>query len=418
MVRARREAGSLFLGAWHNPPIMSERLSYQVDAYLRQVSTTVENVGELEGRPYAVLADSVLYPEGGGQPADRGRLAGVDVVDVQKIDGAAFHFLTSAVDAGRATVELDWQRRYDHMQQHTAQHLLSAIAATEFGWETTSFHLGTARSDVELNATELEPSAIARLEERVIEEIRAARPTSARWLTSSEYNELDIRSRGLPADFEGEVRLVEIEGVDLTTCGGTHLRSTAEIETIQLGDTEPMRGGTRLHWVAGGRVRKRLETLEVRNRELRSLLETSGDELAGALAAKLESLRGVTRELKQAHQELATARATSLALAPGRLAEVHVDGVDGGFLQHMAREVIAQAPEKVALVTSSNDKGHFFCIVTGNQTELDLAATGGRVAELLEGRGGGSKGQFQGKAASLARRGEAVSLLETLLQDD
>ena len=127
--------------------------AYERDSFLEELETEVVAVGQERGRPYAVLADTILYPEGGGQPADRGWLGDVAVDDVQRESGVIRHFLEKEVRTGPVRVTLDWERRFDHMQQHTAQHLLTAIAAERFSWTTTAFHLGREVSDIELDTS-------------------------------------------------------------------------------------------------------------------------------------------------------------------------------------------------------------------------------------------------------------------------
>src|SRR6185503_19277103 len=214
------------------------------------------------------------------------------------------HYLGSVVNAGRSTVRLDWARRFDHMQQHTAQHLLSALAADRFGWETTSFHLGAQTCDVELAASELPAARQGELEEAIAAEVRAARPVTTRRVASEALAGLAVRSRGLPAGHTGDVRLVEIAGVDLNTCGGTHLASTAEIECVKLLGVEPMRGGTRLYWVAGGRARARLAAHEARNEALRRALEAGDDELAAVAASKVAQLQESERARRRLLERL------------------------------------------------------------------------------------------------------------------
>jgi Ser-tRNA(Ala) deacylase AlaX len=378
---------------------------------LAELSTNVLRTGEQDGHTFAVLRDTILYPEGGGQPSDRGSVNGVEVLDVQKVDGEIRHYLAEQITAGPAHLVLDWKRRFDHMQQHTAQHLLSAVALELFDWPTTSFHLGESQCDIELDVAEVESDALEALQARVRQEIRAARPVTARRITVDEYKALGIRTRGLPEGHRGDVRLVEIEGIDVTTCGGTHLSSTAEIESVHLGPTESLRGGTRLFWLAGGRVHTRLALLEQRNRELRRLLETSGVELVGATRAKLETLREARRELKRKSAELAEARAGALAASPERVVEDHYAFADGGFLQAVARGLLSRAPEKLALLTAAGESGSFFSIVAGADSGAHLSELGPRVAEVLSGRGGGSATVFQGKAESLDRRLEALELV-------
>ena len=208
---------------------MSALRAFERDPYLTELSVRVVETGAQGGRPWAVLDDTILFPEGGGQPADRGALGGVRVVDVQVVDGAVRHYLASPVSDGQVELHLDWDRRFDHMQQHTAQHLLTAVAADRLGWETTAFHLGPETCDIELAAASVAPADLIRLEAEVASEIRAARRVTHRRVQPEAMASLPVRTRGLPEGHEGDVRLVEIEGIDLNTCGGTHLRSTSEI---------------------------------------------------------------------------------------------------------------------------------------------------------------------------------------------
>lgn len=389
--------------------------AYEREPYRSRLEVTVLEVGKEDGRPYAVLDDTVFYPEGGGQPADRGELGGVSVVDVQRRGGAVRHYLASDVSPGPTELALDWRRRFDHMQQHTAQHLLSALAADRFGWPTTSFHLGDRECDVELDVPSLAPDSLAALEEAVAAEIRAARPVRARRVSPEEYSALAVRTRGLPEGHTGDVRLVEIDGIDVTTCGGTHLVSTAEIEAVSLLGTAPMRGGTRLYFVAGGRVRRRLAGHEAQLGELRRLLEAPEDELAQAAQARNEQLRESQRRVRNLEERQAVLLAEALAARGGPLSELHVEDVDGGFLQRLAARFEKGSTAGAALLTASGPKGAFFAVVAGPESALDVKAAGAQVAAILGGRGGGSSRLFQGKAGDLARRGEALAALGQLL---
>ncbi|HQR46407.1 MAG TPA: hypothetical protein PK598_10390 [Thermoanaerobaculia bacterium] len=126
---------------------MSRVPLFEREPYRTECGTEILSVGEADGRPFAVLSDTILYPEGGGQPADRGFLNGAPVLDVQRRGGEIRHLLERPVAPGPATLRLDWDRRFDHMQQHTGQHLLTAVAQDRFRWSTTAFHLGDRGSD-------------------------------------------------------------------------------------------------------------------------------------------------------------------------------------------------------------------------------------------------------------------------------
>jgi alanyl-tRNA synthetase len=389
--------------------------SYERDSYLRDLQVDVIRVGEEDGRPFAILDDTILYPEGGGQPADHGWLNEVRIVDVQRTEGVVRHFLESPLPAGPARLSLDWERRYDHMQQHTAQHVLTAIAADRFGWQTTSFHLGERNCDIELDAPSLSAADLQALEDATMQTIRDGRHVGGRRVSPQAYAQLDVRTRGLPEGHRGDIRLVEIEGTDLNTCGGTHVRSTAEIGSIKLLSTEPMRGGTRLRWVAAGRVRRRLAEHESRTDALRGLFETSAEELVAAASTRLDELKDAMRRMRAFESSLIDQAAEGLIARGNGVVEAHFKGMDGTFLQKIARRFAESAGGRIALLTAANDKGNFFVLAAGEDCSIDVSVAGLEVAEILGGRGGGSGQFFQGKAASLEKRPAALAMLQERL---
>ena len=393
---------------------MSDIAAYERDPRLTRLDTDVVGTGEDEGRSFVVLADTILYPEGGGQPSDRGTVGGVPVRDVQKSGGEIRHFLSGSAPSGRVKVELDWQRRFDHMQQHTAQHLLTAVADEQFGWRTVAFHLGDRISDVELDAAGLGPEALADLEETVAAEIRQARPVTARRVSQSEFAELPVRTRGLPEGHAGSIRLVEIDGIDLNTCGGTHCLSTAELEAVKLLGTESTRGGVRLFYAAGARLRRLHQEHHDRNAKLRSLLGAPDDELVGALSARLVQSKDAERTIRDLEEEVTASAAAALVAGPGRVLAAHWPRRGLPFLQGVAKEVARLAPERVVLLTGGEGGDGAFVIGAGERANTDLRDVGPRVADLFGGRGGGSRGIFQGKATNLAQRDVAVDLLRSL----
>jgi Ser-tRNA(Ala) deacylase AlaX len=382
--------------------------AYEREPFLRSLETDVVRAGEERGRTFVVLADTILYPEGGGQPSDRGWIGGVPVEDVRTVDGEVRHYLAGTAPTGRVLVEVDWPRRFDHMQQHTGQHLLTAMAEQRFGWHTTAFHLGEQLSDIELDTPKIAPDQIAQMEEAVAAEVRAARRVTARRVSPEEYAALPVRTRGLPEGFAGEIRLVEIAGIDLNTCGGTHVRSTAEIEGVKLLGTEGMRGGTRLFYVAGTRLRRLLGAHHERSAKLRQLVGTSDEELPSGVSAKLDQLKEAQRAVKGLEEELAVACARALAAGPDPVLHAHWAERDLPFLQQVAREVGRLAPARVALLTAGEGDQGAFVLCAGEGATIDMAAAGRKVAEILGGRGGGSGRIFQGKAAALSKRTEAL----------
>src|SRR5664279_2404265 len=157
--------------------------AFERDPFTASLETRVLRCGEDKGRPYVILEDTVFYPEGGGQPFDLGTVNGIAVLEIQKRDGEIRHYLGVGMPEGPASLELDWARRFDHMQQHTGQHLLTAVAQDRFQWATTAFHLGASVCDIELSAHSISLGEMEQLEEAVAVEIRARREVTARWVS-------------------------------------------------------------------------------------------------------------------------------------------------------------------------------------------------------------------------------------------
>lgn len=385
--------------------------AFDRDSYLTELDSRVLHAGNEDDRPFAVLEDTIFYPEGGGQPSDRGWLGSIPVLDVQKREGEIRHYLASPAPIGPLRLRLDWPRRFDHMQQHTGQHLLTALAQARFGWETTAFHLGEARCDIELSASAIGRDEREQLEEAVAAEIRAARRVGSRHVSAEEYEAMAVRSRGLPEGHRGEVRLVEIEGLDLNTCGGTHLRSTGELELVKLLGTEPIRGGTRLFFAAGRRARTRMGEHEHRNAAFRTLLGAPDEGLVESLEAKLEQLKMTERLCRALEEALADALAATWAADSDPVQDHHLEERDAAFLGRVARALVAAAPGKRVFLTGECEGQAAFVVAAGAEVAVDLSALGAAVAALLEGRGGGRAPVFQGKANSLKGRERASELV-------
>ena len=193
------------------------------------------------------------------------------------------------------------------------------------------------------------------------------------------------------------------------------MASTAEIEALKLLGTEPMRGGTRLFYVAGGRLRRLLATHHERTARFRQLLGASDEELAAAVAAKLDQLREAQRAVRASGEELAAEAGRALAAGAGRVAGAHWEQRDLPFLQQVARSFVTLAPDRLALLTAGPGEEGCFLLCAGAQLTLDLTALGREVAGILAGRGGGAGRAFQGKATALSHRGEALAKLRAFM---
>jgi Ser-tRNA(Ala) deacylase AlaX len=389
-------------------------LSYQRDAYLRTLMTTLLECSERGGSHAVRLADTIFYPTGGGQPHDRGWIAGVEVLDVQRDAKGVVHEVAGPIDLGEVDLELDWARRYDHMQQHTGQHLISAIAQDRFGWATTSFHLGAQECSVDLDVGEIPESELAALERAVNDEIRAARPVSARLVDPEELEGLGVRTRGLPEGHVGTVRLVEIGGVDLNTCGGTHLYSTAELQAVKLLGVGKMHAQARVAFVCGQRVVDRLDRSMAREAGLTALLCRGPEEHLDSVQTLLAEQKRSAKRMSVMQRELAERVACEALDQNDALLSVHRPGADMGTLSAMAAIVGHADPERVALFSAGDsDRGSGLFVLTGPAPLVEEA--GPRIAACMGGRGGGRGPRYQGKVERLEGLEDALSVLRELL---
>jgi alanyl-tRNA synthetase len=285
---------------------MADRKRFHDDAGLHRLDTTVVEAGEEEGRPWVRLEETVFYPEGGGQPADRGTIGGVAVLDVLSRGDRILHDLARAMPLGPVAVEIDAALRFDRMQQHTAQHLLTALLAGRHGLPTTAFHLGERYTAIEVAGPVPSPERLREIEDEVNLEIRRDLSVSARWVSPEELSSLPIRSRGLPEGHAGQIRLVEIEGLDLNTCGGTHVRHLGEIQMVRILDAEPARGGARIRFLAGGRVLGELREEASIGAALKTRIGTAREEFAGVLDAWAAERKRLERRVKDLERDLAS----------------------------------------------------------------------------------------------------------------
>ncbi|MDQ2669019.1 MAG: alanyl-tRNA editing protein [Gemmatimonadota bacterium] len=294
---------------------MTRRL-YYTDAYRRTFSAALTRLADDGRRIY--LDQTCFYPTSGGQPHDLGTLAGTPVVDVIDEGDEIAHVLAEPLidaHAGQRAAaleiagEVDWARRFDHMQQHTGQHLLSAVLEDLHGWPTVSVHFGSEEStlDVDADPAEVSPQRLAAAERRTSEIIAEGRP-----VTITFEDAAAARPLRKPSDRSGEIRVVEIEGADRSACGGTHVRTTAEIGLIMVTGVEKVRRQTRVSFVCGGRVVRRARADRAALERVAQAMSTSPAE-APALAAKMAAeLRALQKEHRGLVAELAAFRARDM----------------------------------------------------------------------------------------------------------
>lgn len=232
---------------------MTRRLYYD-DSYCTSFEARVKAVAEHEGRTAVELDSTCFYPTSGGQPFDTGTLGGVRVLDVLVQNDVLLHVLQSnpGITPGSSIAgSIDWERRYDHMQQHSGQHLLSQVFYRLYGYETVSVHFGASESTLDLDAGTVEADQIAAAEQEANRLAYTALPISAYLVAEDELAAIPLRR---PPKVSGLIRIVEIEGYDYSACGGTHVDTTAELAPLKIVRQERRRGQTRLTFLCGQRA--------------------------------------------------------------------------------------------------------------------------------------------------------------------
>ncbi len=332
---------------------MNERLYYE-DAYRTSFVARVTERLTLEGQPAVRLDCSAFYPTSGGQPHDTGSLNGTAVVDVQVgAGGAVLHLLAEPLAEGteRVSGEIDWARRYDHMQQHSGQHLLSQVFYRELELETVSVHFGDVLNTLDLDGPPLSAQQLAAVETAVNEMVWQDRPIRAYWVSDVEREKVPLRRA--PA-VEGATRIVEIDKFDWSACGGTHVRRTGEIGLVSLLRVEKHRGRSRVHFVCGRRALADAAERRGLLAETAGLLDSGVQDVPELVAKLQEASKRAERELNAQQEALVEYQARELlagaeTAAGVRLVAQEMADADPALVQKIARALIAE-PGVVALV--------------------------------------------------------------------
>ncbi len=371
---------------------MTERLYYR-DPYLAEFEATVTSVKASDGRTVVELDRTAFYPTSGGQPFDTGTLNGAAVVEVlDAADGGILHVVDGDIAAGApAAGRIDWSRRFDHMQQHTGQHVLSAAFERLLQARTESFHLGVDGATIDLGR-EVSPQEITRAEDDANRVVWEDRPVAIRFVTAAEAAALPLRK---DPTREGTLRLIDIDDYDLSACGGTHVSRTGAIGTIAVTGWERFKGGTRVGFVCGGRaLRTHRRHREVMGASLR-LLSVSSEELPAAIERLQADAKETKRTMRDLEGRLAQHEAAGLAAAAveGRVVAA-LEGWDQNGLKTIA-VAIAGRPGCVAALVGVPAPS---AIVIARHASLptDCAAVLKQVVARFGGKGGGRPDLAQG----------------------
>jgi len=388
---------------------MTNRLYYD-DTYLTEWQTRIERTEEWGDGIYAVLAETAFYPEGGGQPGDTGTIGGIAVLAVMSEGQEVLHKLASLPTEAAVHCRVDWPRRFDHMQQHSGQHLLSAVCRRLLSAETLSFHLGEAYATIDLNLPEIQPEQMQRVETEVNRLVYENRSITATFVSAEEAAVLTLAKQPKVTE---NIRIVQISGVEHNACGGTHVTATGAIGILKLIKAERQKGFTRVTFLCGGRALADY----AQNQLLLSILARKFNVGKDAVMERVEKLEAehkqVKAELAEAKEALYNYAAAELTAGlQGKLVAQAYDVKPWPELLGQAAAVTAGREVVVLMMIRSERK----VLLTHNGwSKLDCGALFKEKLPHFGGKGGGSTALAQGAFADREQAEAFFALLgETL----
>jgi alanyl-tRNA synthetase len=392
---------------------MTERLYYR-DPYLREFDATLLDTVSYEGQTALILDRTAFYPSSGGQPHDVGSFHDVRVLEVVDVDEAK---ILHVVDRAPSTTSLhgtiDWTRRFDHMQQHTGQHVLSAAFDRLLAARTESFHLGTEESTIDL-AREVTPAEIARAEQEANRIVWEDRPVAIRFASADEAASLGLRKE---SKREGTLRLIEVEGFDLSACGGTHVARTGGIGMIVVSGSERFKGGSRVTFLCGGRALQGFRALRDVVAASVRVMSVVPDELPGAIERLQGEGKELRRQLKDVQLRLAVHEADALAdaatlIGPFKFVGATLPGWDVNAIKTIASRVIERPAHVVVLLSEPAPAS--IVIARSADVALDSGSILKHVIAKHGGKGGGRAELAQGGGITAPAADVLQSVRDTL----
>jgi len=379
---------------------MTGRLYYD-DSYLTEFSARVVE----EAGTRLILDRTAFYPASGGQPCDRGTINGVAVLGVMEDGERIVHTMAGPVAGASVQGRIDWERRFDHMQQHSGQHLLSAVIAGDLRIPTVSFHLGEESSTIDIAAASLNPAQIRAMELRANAVIAENRAVTVEYRDASAQDGLRA-----PSSRQGTLRVIRIEDLDASACGGTHVRRTGEIGCLLVRRLEKVRGNLRIEFLCGVRAVRRARADFDALTRIAHTLDTALDAAPELVAAQQARLKDLDKNCRRLAVELARRRGRELyeatPVAPSGL-RVYENTSQSGPLDEATRaeaQAFTASPGAVYLAASRQPAALLLSVSAGVQ--LDAGAILKQVLSEVGGRGGGNAAMAQGSAPD----GEALEV--------
>ncbi|XP_075979201.1 alanine--glyoxylate aminotransferase 2, mitochondrial [Anticarsia gemmatalis] len=360
------------------------------------------------------LENTILFPAGGGQPHDIGFLNNIEVLQVLRKGDEALHFTKEPIEVGTVVEQkINWERRFDHMQQHSGQHLLSAVLEQEHLLPTTSWWLGAEESYIELDSTKVSEDIIRATEAKCNELIRAALPVNVKMCKANDPQLNEAHTRGLPKDCMDTIRIICIGDFDENMCCGTHVSNLSQLQMIKLTGAEPgKKGKTNLKFLVGNRVAQTMQKMLDREKAITGLLKNEPSKHEELIQKVQKNLKVATKSLQNFLTELAQFEVDKIKSAEPKpkyvflfkkesTAEFNRAVIKGLEGEGLFMFLVAEEPDKPK-------EGQI--IIQG--PEEHCTALGQQIVELLKAKGAFKNGRFQGKAGDMGGINKCKKLVE------
>ena len=363
----------------------AKRLYYE-NSYQVEFEAEVVERKNIEGKPALVLDQTCFYPESGGQPDDRGVINGIKVVRVLEEEEKVIHVLEENISSDRVKGRVDWQRRFDHMQQHSGQHILSQSFYELLKAETLSFHLGESVSTVEIDLRKADEGEVERVERRANEVIFEDREIKSYFVPEEKILTIPLRK---PPQKKGEIRIVEVSGFDYSACGGTHVRRAGEIGIIKILDWERIRDNIRFEFICG---RRAVEDYAQKNKMMRQLsnrFTVSEREVFASVEKIFSDLKSQRKRIRKLEEEVVRYEALEIVRqAKERIIRKIFRDKTAEQMKFLALNIIRQGSFVVIFGLKEEQRGHLVFARSGS-INIDLRELLPLVSPLVKGKGGG-----------------------------
>lgn len=366
------------------------------DAYIKEWDTEIHSIEEKEGKILVTLKETAFYPEGGGQPSDTGWINGIEVRYVYEENGQIYHVLEEPIPEGLALCRIDFNRRFDHMQQHSGQHLLSAILQDEYNIATLGFHLGEETVTIDVDSQNIKNEVILEIEDKVNDIIFKNLPLKSYIILKEDIDKLPLRKA---PSVEEDIRIVEIEGIDYSPCCGTHVSSTGEIGIIKIIKVEKYKSMSRLYFKCG---RRALVDFKKKNKIVLDLVKHYGveeDSIIERAKKESTSIKDYLKEIKELKEFVSKEEAEKLLnYCSGNIIFKEFSNKDFEEINFIGKALI-ENKKVVAILTSEVDKKILF--LRQDSIDLDCGKLFKENIKAFNGKGGGGPKLAQGSFESI-----------------